>query len=322
MITFNPRMLTRIRGFSLVELMVALAIGLFLIAGVFKAYVNGRASQDVVDEQVDMVANARFALETISADIRQAGVFGRVTDTFRVDTTTTMPAVPTECAAGWTVNVSQPIMAFNETDPYAAPCVSNYFQGDFLELRGTMRDPVAPLANDRIYINSDVNNAQFFYGTATPNISTAARNYDYYVSAYYIARDSDSAGDNIPSLHRITLQPGGLVVDQLLLAGVENFQVQIGLANDDNDDGVTDRISYVDPQNVVDWSAAKSVQVWLIVRSAAQSQSRMGTDTTINTNIAGQVVALSDEVSFAAPGGANDGMRRIVVSTVANLREL
>lgn len=316
----NPGMLTRISGFSLIELMVALLIGLFLIAGVFKAYVNGRASQDVVSEQVDMLDNARFALETISADIRQAGVFGRVTDPFRIDRTSTMPAVPTECAAGWAVNVDRPVMAFDEQDPYGGPCVNNYFQGDFLELRGSLRDPVAPLANDRIYINSDVNNAQFFYGAASPNISLTARDYDYYVTAYYIASDSDVAGDNLPSLHRISLQPGGLVVDQVLLAGVENFQVQIGLSIDDNDDGVTDRISYVDPQNVTDWSVAKSVQVWLIVR--AGTPSKLLTDTTVNANIAGQAVALTDAVSFTAPGGANDGLRRVVVSTVAVMREL
>ena len=316
----NTTMAGKYAGFSLIELMVAMTIGLFLVVGVMSVYVNGHRSQGAVDEQVDMVANARFALETISADIRQAGIYGRATATSKINNTSTMPAITGDCVASWTANYIFPVFAYNELNSYGSTCNSNYLRGDVLELRGSLRDPVTVLQNNMLYINSDVNGAQFFYGTTSPGISLLAKNYQYYVSAYYISANSNVVGDGIPSLHKVSLQPGGAISDQVMLSGVENMQVQIGLAFDDNDDGAPDRLTYVNPNNVTNWSLAKSVQIWLVIRPSTLNAG--GITTTINTNIAGQAVTYTNPHSFTVAGGANDGIRRIVVSTVANLREL
>ncbi|MDH5484260.1 MAG: prepilin-type N-terminal cleavage/methylation domain-containing protein, partial [Gammaproteobacteria bacterium] len=64
------------KGFTLVELMVSIVIGLFLLAGVLTVFTNSRQSQRVVDEDVRMMDDARFALETIAYDLRHAGGYG------------------------------------------------------------------------------------------------------------------------------------------------------------------------------------------------------------------------------------------------------
>jgi len=53
--------------------MVALALSLFLAAGVMKIYVNNKVSQEVQQVAGEMVDNQRSALEFISRDLRDAG---------------------------------------------------------------------------------------------------------------------------------------------------------------------------------------------------------------------------------------------------------
>ena len=313
------------RGFTLVELMVALAIGLFLIAGVFTAYVNGRRSQATVDDQVVMVDNVRFALETINADLRQAGVFGRVlaksdeSGAYNISLAGA-PAVTAECNAGWTFNADAPIQVFNSNNPNGVNCNAGYLANtDVLEMRGTLRDEVTALSAGKIYLNSDVNTAQFFAGTTSPAISPTAKNYSYYASAYYIAAFTNAAADgtaldNIPSLHLVSLQPDGTVTNQMLLSGVENLQVQLGMDTDADAGGVVDQ--YINPPAVwLDTPATpnrgqiRSVQVWLVVRSQEVNPAAVSTAQT--ATMAGTSVTF-----------ANDGRRRMVVGTTVKLRNI
>ena len=66
----------RINGFSLVELMVAMVVGLIILSGVFAMHLTTRDAQKVNEMQMDMVADARFAIEMISYDLRHAGMWG------------------------------------------------------------------------------------------------------------------------------------------------------------------------------------------------------------------------------------------------------
>lgn len=67
---------TRIRGFTLVELMVALAIGLVLVAAIGYAYLGGRAAYRQQEALARMQEGARFAFESMTYDIRMAGFTG------------------------------------------------------------------------------------------------------------------------------------------------------------------------------------------------------------------------------------------------------
>lgn len=298
------------KGFTLIELMVSLAIGLFLIAGVFSVYLNGKESQRAVDDQVTMIDNARFAIETISADLRQAGIWGRVkNDPTRVSGTNL--AVASECAVGWATNINRPFFVFDDLDPYGPPCINQYDVGDVVEMRYTLRDSIVPpgsvLQADEIYVNSDVNSATFFAGTASPNTSAAANDYPYVARAYYLSADGDTVGDGVRSLHRVSLQPGPVVVDDLMLVGVEDLQIQIGLDTQPAGslDGLVD--TYVNPSNVVDWSAARSVQIWVVVRSERTYPNVQP----FSANIAGNVINYPD-----------DGFRRVMASSVIYLRNI
>jgi type IV pilus assembly protein PilW len=66
----------RMSGVTLVELMVALALGLAIVAAVGYIYVAGNQGYRVQDEQSRMQEDARFIIETMSRDIKMAGLFG------------------------------------------------------------------------------------------------------------------------------------------------------------------------------------------------------------------------------------------------------
>ena len=308
-------------GFSLIELMVGMAIGLFLIVGVFTAYSSGRQSQLLVDDQVAMLNDARFAFQVLSDDLRQAGLWGRTNDFDAASllagdaaVTQLATAVTGECAADW-ADYNVPVVAFNGLTPYALTCTTQYTAGpavglpsDVLEIRYTLGTAItdANLRADTIYVSSDVNQAAVFRGTTPPSLSPAAvdLNFRLVANAYYIADWSNVAGDGIPSLHKVSLEPGPVVLDQLLVAGVENLQVQYGV--DTDGDGAVN--TYVNPDNALaaDRDAIRSVQIWLVIRS---QKNEPNLDTTSTAFIAG--------VTRAFP---NDGWRRSVLSTVINLR--
>src|SRR5690606_13022048 len=67
-----PRMV----GLSLVELMVALAIGLIVLAAVSTVFVNSKSSYTTQESSARLQENARFALQFIARHLRMAGYFG------------------------------------------------------------------------------------------------------------------------------------------------------------------------------------------------------------------------------------------------------
>lgn len=64
------------RGFTLVELLLALALGLVLVLGVSQVMISSRATQAGQQAAMVLQDDARFVLGKMIQDIRQAGMFG------------------------------------------------------------------------------------------------------------------------------------------------------------------------------------------------------------------------------------------------------
>ena len=69
------------RGFSLVELMVAMTIGFVILAGIGYLYLESRQSFRAMDNLSRMQESPRYALEVMSRDIRMAGYRGCASST-------------------------------------------------------------------------------------------------------------------------------------------------------------------------------------------------------------------------------------------------
>ena len=81
-------------GMSLIELMIAVAIGLALLAGLSSLYVSTSKARSEFNKTSEQVENGRFALQSITRDIEMAGFYGRSS----LPVSTASYALPDPCA--------------------------------------------------------------------------------------------------------------------------------------------------------------------------------------------------------------------------------
>lgn len=72
----NSRYERKQQGLSLVELMVAMALGLLLVLGTAKIFTSNKAVYRVQDGMARIQESGRFAMQRIGASLRTAGFFG------------------------------------------------------------------------------------------------------------------------------------------------------------------------------------------------------------------------------------------------------
>lgn len=63
-------------GYSLVELMIAAALGMFILAGVLQIFSSNKQSYRLQEGQSRLQENARYVLELLGRDVREAGYTG------------------------------------------------------------------------------------------------------------------------------------------------------------------------------------------------------------------------------------------------------
>ncbi len=317
------------RGFSLVELLVAMVVGLIIVSGAFSLHSGTRKTQVANEMQMDMVADARFSLELIAYDLRHSGMWGgtnsdnliecKSTDAACTSTSSgdTPPiAVTGDCAVGWYYDLSRPVFATDgsEGNPYALTCISStegyVVNSDILEIKyADSNVPVALLAN-QTYIRSNFVNGRIFVGQTPPALnayeaSDLTRNHKLHAYAYYVSSFTDELSDAIPSLRRVSLVNAQTVTSQILASGVADMQVQFG--EDLDGDFVIDR--YVDPDDVGNWRRVYSAKIWLLMRS---DRRQLGINTARDFTLAG----------VTATYGGEDDFRYFLATSVVNLRNL
>src|ERR671925_1972308 len=66
----------RAGGFSLVELMISLTIGLLLLTALATIFANSSRTQREVTLSAQQIENGRYAIDLVSEDLRHAGFWG------------------------------------------------------------------------------------------------------------------------------------------------------------------------------------------------------------------------------------------------------
>lgn len=310
-------------GLTLIEMMVALAIGSFLIIGAVQIYTQSRQSY-IVNESVAKVQDtATFAMDAIEADLRMASNWGRTSRALTIEgrsiignaNPSGIPGIPEACGEDWVLNLAMSVDGDN--NGYALPCgttATRQANSDHLIVRRATAAPVVPEPG-RPQIQTSRIVGQIFTDGNVPAGFTAADSstHNLLVSSYYVADDSDLI-PGVPSLRRRALRMNGgtaSIVDEEIAPGVENLQVQFGI--DVNEDNTVDR--YVNPgdgiydptdTNYIPGARVITARVWLVVRSFDIE------------------VGLVDDVAYA-PGDVNlgqfnDQFRRMQVSKTILLR--
>ena len=319
------------------ELMVALAIGSFLMIGAITIYNQSREAF-VVNESIARVQEtAQFAMDTIEADLRMASNWGRNSRGLQIDGRSFTNAAdplnltpPADCGVRWVLDLGLPIDGFNNN--YGLACLPTAAAGtaqtnsDTITIRRATVAPVLP-ANGRLQIHSSRIAGQIIYNGVIPPIFTPpadpafpaqptdpSATHNLLVNSYYVAQESELI-PGVPTLRRktLTIDAGASVIqDQEVAPGVENIQMQLGI--DMNGDNTVDR--YVNPGDAVYNPTAPSgyspgatvltARVWMIVRA---TQREPGVKD-INDYKPGDVDL----------GSLTDGYRRMQVSKTILLR--
>lgn len=131
-------------GFSLVEMLVALVIGLFLMVGIIQLFIGSKQSYRYHDALSRLQENGRFALNIMTQDIRMAGDRGCVSPNTPGSFSSILNSSTTYI---W--NFNQPIQGFESTGDGAwAPTLDPSFESpmgggnvDAITIRGA--DPLA-----------------------------------------------------------------------------------------------------------------------------------------------------------------------------------
>ncbi|AQS37535.1 prepilin-type N-terminal cleavage/methylation domain-containing protein [Shewanella psychrophila] len=273
------------QGLSLVELMVAMVISLFLSAGLFSMF-NMSATNVVTTSQFNQLQeNGRIALALIERDVSQLGFMADMTGTdFIIGTNTQINALAipagSDCVGGGANNASLP-----NNNPAHFRRLWGYEQGvsadsfacltgvsastDVLQIKRLVGPSVAvPNDNNRYYMGATANEAVIFSGDQVTPVMNNARFWEYQHHIYYIQEDS-----GVPVLRRRVLRNGGMNTSgsyEQLVEGIENIRVLYGFDNDGDDTAD----SFMPVQNVTNlmwdnelFQRLVALRIFILVRS-------------------------------------------------------
>ena len=136
-------------GMTLIELMVALAIGAFLMIGAITVFMQSRTTFRVTESMSRLQENARFALQVLEPEIRMAHFWGLTPTTTNVGNRARPTAAngpgPDDCGNNWTINLDQAVEGSNNNYPFACAGFGTVeANADTLTVRRTSEDFETP----------------------------------------------------------------------------------------------------------------------------------------------------------------------------------
>lgn len=289
----------RMHGFNLVELMVALTIGLIILAAVSSLFVNSKQTYTTQDSLARLQENARFAMQFLTKDIRLGGYFGCLDNMYGASpgvafaggltfaTNATVPFEGVENASGaWApsgsalpLGAALPAGMQPGTDAIAIRMAdtsawANVTPGMMNGWSDIFVDNVTPFAVNDIVVISDcasaditqisgITGAQLAHNTALPlqkaYAAPAARVYRIATRQYFVQPNANG----IPALFRDGVE---------LVEGIENLQILYGEDTDTPATELTDGVPnvYRTASAVVNWSKVVSVRIGILARTLDQ----------------------------------------------------
>ncbi|ELI6421144.1 PilW family protein [Aeromonas veronii] len=319
------------RGFTLVEWLVAMLLGLFLLAGVFTVFVMSRSSSEDAFDQSELQENGRLAIRLISQDIKWAGFFGAYTgQSTQVGSSLSLSTGSTILSASdcldersvgslpsplgpirglWIsrVSASKGLSGFTCID--ANDRVAN---SDVISIKRLVGRPIPAsegLDTNRFYMATNSQEARVIKGSETrplfgANNESQIWEYQHYI--YYLSQE-----DGIPVLRKryLTVNGGSALIGGAMAEGVENMVLMFGVDDSVIPDGRIDRYLSADQMTTQLWNEGRvlGVRLFLLIRAAKESARYKNN----NTYQLGNLPPIK---------GNGDGYRRLLLESSIALR--
>lgn len=322
----------RLSGFSLIELMIAVTLGMLSIAAVGSVFVYGSRNYKQDDKVSRMQDELRFAMAQLTQDLEMAGFYAQVRDPVNdidIDSTAvlgsgankdcgpTTDGGATSASNNWTYRERRASI-FTRGDGTAAqanetfPCITTgeFQEGTDIVAIKRLGNTVAAISGSGAFFRTNgVVNTIYRSGTPAPTSGTITI-YEYLPTVWYIRNYSVSASENprVPTLCRKVLMNDAMQGDQAgcLAQGIVDMQLEFGF--DNNADGVADffvEYAAAQPPDTV-LSRVVAVRVHLLARSAEAD--------------VGYVNKKTYQLASQTRGPFNDGFYRRALSSTVLLR--
>ncbi len=322
-------------GVGLIEIMVSLTIGALLIAGTAQVYSDSRKSYDIHEAAARLEESARYAFSVIEPDVRMAsywglmkgsvGIGGAVAQTGAA-ATTLAGAAATACGNNFSVDLTNTLEGTNDGYTLGCQAYNNRAMpsADTLTVRRASFLPstVAVATSGPLRICSTRASATLVKTASACTAAPAGAINDLIVHSYYVDRDSTTAA-NLPTLFRKSLNVTPTFVDEEILPGVEDMQVQFGI----DPSGTSCTASqYVNPLAAAAVPAAAqivAVRIWLLLRADAIEPGYVDNRTYVYGNRAtatGTVTSLTGTNTAGRAYRPGDNYRRLLISRTIMIR--
>lgn len=321
-----PRRRTAIEqaGLSLIEFMIAITLGLLLVAGITLLIARQSSTRAEFEKASRKIENGRYAVQILKDEIEHAGFYDQFTDTGAPP-----GSLPDPCVTDTTKMASALPLALQGFDSPASitgalSCLAdgNHKPGtDILVVRhadSTALIPVASAISGQPYIQA----GQAVQGVAVTSVISSGpdttnfklQNKDgtiaglrkYIVRIYFISpcsipagatcSASDDNGNPIPTLKRLEfgVNSAGTTAFNIvpLVEGVENLQLDYGLDSATTPDGSPHTYTTA-PVTPADWSNVMAVRLNILARNNDPSPGLVDTKT-YNLGLAGNVGPFND----------------------------
>jgi type IV pilus assembly protein PilW len=313
----NSKALARQSGVSLIELLIAMTLGLFLTFALVEILINGKQSFGSANHLSRIQENGRIATNLMVTDLKRAGYLGgnsNVQDIFGSSGQFTPTAISCNATnTNWGRMISQPLAGLDDDNAgYACIPDADYLRGDILTVRHAMPwIEGGALTANRLYLRSSLFQGKVFVGSAKDQAANKIDDpqgqlnvRELQAHSFFIGNSGRSCGGNaIPSLFRVSLDTDGLPDVEELLPGVSNLQVQYGVSSVDGAGVENGR--YLNADEVVDWDNVVTVRIWLLVRAECSETGYLDSAT----------YTMGDQVVTPA-----DNFRRQLYSSVVMIR--
>lgn len=231
------------RGFSLIELMIGITLGLLILAALSAVLVNNIQSRNDIERANQQAENGRYAAQVISDDLRLAGYLAEL-DPFSLPTPAAKPDPCATDLATLTTALPLAVQGYNNASSATLSCLSDVVTGsDILVVRrastcavGTVGCDAEITVNPPPYLQASscsgsaelssitVGGADFFRLNTNTSATTLDRHrkdcnpvagvagsiapYQQYLVHIYFVANNDKPGDGIPTLKRADLTGG------------------------------------------------------------------------------------------------------------------
>ncbi|MEZ5534378.1 MAG: PilW family protein [Thiolinea sp.] len=242
----NTRKFFHSKGFSLVELMIAMTLGLFLIAGVGTVYISSKQTYKLQGQTAELDENARAALRVLKQHIAHAGyasTSGVVIDNYIIPDGLTISGAT--CSDG-SSNISNAGIIDQTADR-----------------TGVVGDTIGLIFMADSSLATDCNGGELPAECLPPEAPGFSSRLIYNSLSVANSSIENSLGTRVPTLRCAGSRNGQR---QSLAQGVESIQFLYGV-DSDTDGSVENYWNATDVATNAAWNKIISVQVGLLMRS-------------------------------------------------------